>query len=490
MGYVGTAPVSGDYKKLDNISSGFNASATAFTLQVGSVNVTPPKETTLLISVGGIMQEPVTAYTVSGSTITFTAAPAAGADFFGVLMGDSYSIGTISDDSVTGAKIVDDAVDSEHIAAGAIDVAHMSANSVDSAQYVDGSIDQQHLDNYVVSNSKMAGNSVDSAQYVDGSIDTEHIADNQVTLAKMAVNSVDSPNYVDGSIDTEHIADNQITLAKMAGGTDGNIISYDASGDPVAIATGSDGQVLTSTGAGSPPAFEDAGGGTFDSLYKAVIEGNAAAGGIKAWVMVSPPNGNPADGDVLDGATVVADGYGSRGTDNYSTLRGGGWRFSDHSSNSADSDHGISGDWLGHNDTTGGVMVARIVWPHHADVSGACFARKGSAESGADENNFQGFRKITTGNVFAVCDSGGTETTRDTSTTGVLQVGYRVEQFWESGAKVMRFYAGGSQVGADVTTNTHATSMDWFIGFRSDETTTNACVMNMSDITTWRKENV
>ena len=52
------------------------------------------------------------------------------------------------------------------------------------------------------------------------------------------------------------IADNAITLAKMASGTDGNIISYDASGNPVAIATGSDGQVLTSTGAGSPPAFE------------------------------------------------------------------------------------------------------------------------------------------------------------------------------------------------------------------------------------------
>ena len=57
-----------------------------------------------------------------------------------------------------------------------------------------------------------------------------------------------------------YIADNSISLAKMAGGTDGNIISYDASGDPVAIATGSDGQVLTSTGAGSPPAFEDASG--------------------------------------------------------------------------------------------------------------------------------------------------------------------------------------------------------------------------------------
>jgi len=47
----------------------------------------------------------------------------------------------------------------------------------------------------------------------------------------------------------------------MAGGTDGNIISYDASGDPVAIATGDDGQVLTSAGAGAPPVFEDAAGG-------------------------------------------------------------------------------------------------------------------------------------------------------------------------------------------------------------------------------------
>ena len=63
-----------------------------------------------------------------------------------------------------------------------------------------------------------------------------------------------------GTLLTE-VADDAITLAKMASGTDGNIISYDASGDPVAIATGDDGQVLTSTGAGSPPAFEDAAGG-------------------------------------------------------------------------------------------------------------------------------------------------------------------------------------------------------------------------------------
>ncbi len=59
-------------------------------------------------------------------------------------------------------------------------------------------------------------------------------------------------------LDSE-IADDSVTLAKMASGTDGNIISYDASGNPVAVATGSAGQVLTSAGAGAPPTFASAG---------------------------------------------------------------------------------------------------------------------------------------------------------------------------------------------------------------------------------------
>ena len=65
----------------------------------------------------------------------------------------------------------------------------------------------------------------------------------------------------DASVATADIADNAITLDKMVGGTDGNIISYDASGDPVAVVTGSSGQVLTSAGAGAPPTFAAAAGG-------------------------------------------------------------------------------------------------------------------------------------------------------------------------------------------------------------------------------------
>ena len=85
--------------------------------------------------------------------------------------------------------------------------------------------------------------------------------DDTVTGAKIVDNALDSEHYADGSIDTAHIADDQITLAKMASGTDGNIISYDASGNPVAVATGNAGQILTSAGAGSPPPFADAAAG-------------------------------------------------------------------------------------------------------------------------------------------------------------------------------------------------------------------------------------
>ena len=69
-----------------------------------------------------------------------------------------------------------------------------------------------------------------------------------VTTAKLATSAVT----------TAKVADDAITLAKMASGTDGNIISYDASGNPVAVATGNAGQVLTSAGAGSPPSFQTA----------------------------------------------------------------------------------------------------------------------------------------------------------------------------------------------------------------------------------------
>ena len=68
-------------------------------------------------------------------------------------------------------------------------------------------------------------------------------------------------------VNTDGVKDDAVTLAKQAAGTDGQIITYDASGNPVAVGPGTDGQVLTSTGAGSPPAFETPGGGGIEHIY-------------------------------------------------------------------------------------------------------------------------------------------------------------------------------------------------------------------------------
>ena len=59
-------------------------------------------------------------------------------------------------------------------------------------------------------------------------------------------------------VNTDGVKDDAVTLAKQASGTDGQVITYDASGNPKAIGPGTDGQVLTSAGAGAEPAFEDA----------------------------------------------------------------------------------------------------------------------------------------------------------------------------------------------------------------------------------------
>tara|TARA_R100001143_G_C3355791_1_gene132237 strand:+ start:688 stop:1605 length:918 start_codon:yes stop_codon:yes gene_type:complete len=88
-------------------------------------------------------------------------------------------------------------------------------------------------------------------------------------------NVLDIGTPSDATVSTAKVADDAITLAKMASGTDGNVISYDASGNPVAIATGSDGQVLTSTGAGSPPAFEAAPSGKVKQIITAQASGLA-----------------------------------------------------------------------------------------------------------------------------------------------------------------------------------------------------------------------
>ncbi len=93
MAYVGRGlnQTGGQYRKLDDISSGFDGDATGFSLTVDNLEVTPTAQN-LMISINGVIQDPGTAFTVVGSTITFTGAPASSSDFFGVVMGEASYI--------------------------------------------------------------------------------------------------------------------------------------------------------------------------------------------------------------------------------------------------------------------------------------------------------------------------------------------------------------------------------------------------------------
>jgi len=94
------------------------------------------------------------------------------------------------------------------------------------------------------------------------------------------------PAPIIGKVSTAQIDDDAITEAKVANdaigiselkaGIDGNVISFDASGDPVMIATGNDSQVLTSAGAGAQPAFEDAAGSPLEFVSSTTASNTAA----------------------------------------------------------------------------------------------------------------------------------------------------------------------------------------------------------------------
>jgi hypothetical protein len=102
MGYIGPSPNPGQNREVDDISSSFNGSTTAFTLQVNSQNVSPGSANAIIVSLGGVVQNPGTDYTIAASTLTFTTAPASGLSFFGLVLGQQIDTEGTADGSNNG----------------------------------------------------------------------------------------------------------------------------------------------------------------------------------------------------------------------------------------------------------------------------------------------------------------------------------------------------------------------------------------------------
>ena len=111
MPYIGRDLSQGNYLKLDNIESQFNGSKVSFDLTAGGTAFFPGSSMALLVSVGGVVQEAETAYTIDQSSIEFASAPSAGDDCYIIVMGTSIGVSVPADGSVTMAKLAQSGID-------------------------------------------------------------------------------------------------------------------------------------------------------------------------------------------------------------------------------------------------------------------------------------------------------------------------------------------------------------------------------------------
>jgi len=150
MTYIGPEPNPGQNREVDDISSSFNGSTTAFTLQVNSQNVSPGSANAIIVSVGGVIQNPGTDYTVAASTLTFTTAPASGLAFFGLVLGQQIDTEGTADASITASKLATNAVTTVKIAdsTGASDgvtTAKIATSAITTAKIADQAVDLSKL---------------------------------------------------------------------------------------------------------------------------------------------------------------------------------------------------------------------------------------------------------------------------------------------------------------------------------------------------------
>ena len=105
MPYIGRQLTQGNFIKLDDLQSQFNGTKTTFNLTTGNKSYTPGSANALLVSLGGVIQEVGTSFTVTNDQITFSNPPTADAQIFIIALGNSVSVGTPADGTITATKL-------------------------------------------------------------------------------------------------------------------------------------------------------------------------------------------------------------------------------------------------------------------------------------------------------------------------------------------------------------------------------------------------
>jgi len=234
MAYIGRTPSGGRFAKMDDISSGFNGSANTFSLSIGADAPNIASDAQVIISVGGVIQEPETDFAISTNQIVFTSAPPSGASFFGILLGETFNALVPSTKSITGSHLAAGAINSNTIFGSGVITRHAIANGAVSANVIigtnaitadliaAGAVGGSELATGAVSaNTKLAAGVVTAHAIAAGNVGSSELRSSGLLTAntQFASGIITQHAIASGNVVTSTINDGAVTDAKIATGT-------------------------------------------------------------------------------------------------------------------------------------------------------------------------------------------------------------------------------------------------------------------------------
>ena len=228
----------------------------------------------LIVSINGVLQkpdagtgQPSEGFAINGNDIIFSAAPAAGSDYFIVTQGSSVSIGTPNDNTVSTAKIQNLGVTTAKIAANAVTTAKITDANITTAKLAANAVTAAKIADGTITSTQLAANTVGTGRIADAAVTGAKIADDTIAEVKLDISNTPTNGhflqYKDGTDKLTWAAANTPVLT-----TQGDLLYRDGSGEQ-RLAKGTAGQLLTmNVGATAPEWSAPAEGVSITALLK------------------------------------------------------------------------------------------------------------------------------------------------------------------------------------------------------------------------------